>query len=534
LNGDVNAAGAVTVSGSVSAGGSDGVRQITSGADIFVDGTLRTADLGASRQGLTLNAPAGTVYVTGTIDTSGAPGAGQAGGALTIVAHRLVVTGKLLTTGGDGDTAGAAGAINVTVADSAYLSGAIDASGGRATGAGTTDGGHGGNFTIQAGGDVLLAGAAAVRGGGAVSAGTADATGGDAGTITIDSKGTVAFTGTVDGRGGGVTASGGGGTGSANGGAAAVLRVGETTRPQSVGLSVPLLLDGGGGPAVGGDGGAAVLESHGGDLHISGMVDVSGGSSAVKPGAGGSINGNPGPENTAAGVDVGGQLVSNGGSVTMGGSGDGAPGGVIKLLTLATEGLMTIEPAGQIETDGGSSGGAGTAGGGGLMYLFTIHGNASIHGKLLARGGAAPDAGGTGGGGGFVYVFTANAHDRTSGTLIIETDGLVDASGGAGSIGGSARNDGKPHSVALFPVRQDDEFDVEQVAVLINSDGVHGPDRGWIDNRGMVIARGGAANGAGGDVIFHGKQQDGNETPLSGNIDLSGGGAAPAGDFAGE
>jgi hypothetical protein len=121
-----------------------------------------------------------------------------------------------------------------------------------------------------------------------------------------------------------------------------------------------------------------------------------------------------------------------------------------------------------------------------------------------------------------------------SGTLIIETDGVIDASGGDGTIGGSARNDGTAGSVAEFPVRQDDEYDVEQIAVLINSDGVHGSDRGWLDNRGKVIARGGKANGSGGDIAYHGRREDGNETPIPGDIDQAADGTGMAGDFAGE
>jgi hypothetical protein len=152
----------------------------------------------------------------------------------------------------------------------------------------------------------------------------------------------------------------------------------------------------------------------------------------------------------------------------------------------------------------------------------------------LARGGVAPDSGGTGGGGGLVYVFTGDGHtDRMSGQLIIESDGVVDASGGDGTIGGSARNDGTG-GVGLFPSVQTDEYDVEKIAVLINSDGIHGGDLGWIDNRGQILARGGKSNGNGGDVAFHGRQQNGNETPLPGKIDQSGDGSGTKGSFAGE
>src|SRR5262249_44601722 len=162
----------------------------------------------------------------------------------------------------------------------------------------------------------------------------------------------------------------------------------------------------------------------------------------------------------------------------------------------------------------------------------TIDGNATLHGSVSARGGAAPDPGGTGGGGGLIYVFTGAGHDRLSGTVIIETDGTIDASGGAGSTGGSPRNDRRAGAARIFPTRQDAEYAVDNIAVLINSDGVHGGDHGWIDNRGQIIARGGGANGSGGDVAFHGKRQDGNETPLPGNVANQGDGTGMAGDYA--
>lgn len=498
LTADVTASGAISISGSVAAGGSDGVRRIVAGGDIFVSGSMRAADLGGARQGLTLEAPSGTIYVSGSIDTSGADGSGQAGGPLTLSAQRVVVAGKLLTAGGN------------------------------ASGAQAVTGGHGGDLSIQTSGDVVLTGIATLTGGGATTSSASTATGGDAGNFTIDATGVVALTGTFDLRGG--SAKGG----SPIGGAPGALKIGETTRPSAIGMTVPLVLKGGDGQATGGDGGAAKLEAHGGDLRISGQVDVSGGDSATKPGAGGTIDGNPGPDSTTAGIDIAGDVTANGGSITKGGAGDGAAGGTIKLVQLSADGTNTIEAGAQVQADGGGAAGAGTAGGGGLVYLYSIHGAASIHGTLFARGGANNDAGGTGGGGGFVYVFTGDGHDRMSGALIIETDGVIDASGGAGAVGGSARNDGNAGSVGDFPAVQDNEYIVYNIAVLINSDGVHGADHGYIDNRGQIIARGGKANGNGGDVAFHGRRQDGNETPLSGNVDNSADGAGMPGDFAGE
>jgi hypothetical protein len=530
LGADVQASGSVSVAGMVSSSGSDGIRQIVAGGDIFVDGTLRTADLGATRQGLVLQAPNGSVYVSGSIDTSGS-GSGQAGGSLTITAQQVIVLGTLTTAGGGGPSGGSAGAISITTTGGAYFSGQVVAAGGSGSGSGTVSGGNGANLTIQAGGDIVMGGVVTIQGGGAKGSGSGACQAGNAGSATLDASGTVAFTGPFDVSGGAASS---GGSGQSNGGMAGALKVGETKRPMSIGLTVPLVLKGGDGQAVGGNGGTALLEAHGGDLQIGGTVDASGGGSSTQPGAGGSIEGHPGPEGAMANCDVAGQVVANGGSIASGGSGNGALAGTIKLVQLAKTGNMTVETSGQVQADGGNSGGQGTAGAGGLVYVFTIDGSASIHGHLLSRGGTAPDPGGVGGTGGFVYVFTGDGHDFQSGNLTIEADGVVDPSGGDGTTGGGARNDGHAFSVGSFPAVQNNEYDVENLAVLFNSDGVHGADRGWINNLGMVIARGGKSNGSGGDIAYHGMQPDGNTTPLPGNMDLSADGSGTKGDFLGE
>jgi hypothetical protein len=165
LGADVSAAGSIAITGDVASGGSDSVRQIVAAGDIFVDGTLRGADLGGARQGLSLRA-SGTVYVSGNLDTSGAAGGGQAGGSLTIMAHQVIVSGKLTTAGGSGVSGGAAGALTISTTAGAYFGGTIDASGGDGQGAQNVSGGRGGDLSLQAAGDVLFAGSAAFHGGG--------------------------------------------------------------------------------------------------------------------------------------------------------------------------------------------------------------------------------------------------------------------------------------------------------------------------------------------------------------------------------
>ena len=130
-----------------------------------------------------------------------------------------------------------------------------------------------------------------------------------------------------------------------------------------------------------------------------------------------------------------------------------------------------------------------------------MDGDLTVAGAISARGGDAADAGGTGGLGGMIYLFSDNNHnavDVGKGNLLIAETGKLDASGGDGTIGGSARNDGIAGEVAPFPEEQ------EKFAIFLNCDGQHGETRNWMQNSGILIARGGVHGGSGGDIIYHG------------------------------
>jgi hypothetical protein len=533
LAADVSVGGSVRLVGKLMSGGSDAVRTITSGGDIFVEGTLRSADLGGARQGLTLTA-SGTVYVAGAIDSSGAASSGQSGGALTITASRVVVTGKLLSSGGSGSAAGGpAGAITIQVTESMISTGTIESFGGVAEDAGPATGGAAADLAIKAGGDVMLAGAIRIRGGAATSSGGAGATGGAAATLRIDADGAVTLGGTVDARGGLAIAM----SGAAAGGAAGGVLVGDKARPTQLSILVPVTATGGDGDMAGGAGGKITPEPGTGNLSVATVIDVSGGSSLSAPGAGGLVTGGPQAEGTG-GVFVTGAINASGGSIRKGGVGNGGDAGRVDFEIIPTLGPVTIAASGKITVDGGSSGGAGIAGGGGHVWLFSKDADVTLAGKISARGGNAPDDGGTGGLGGMVYFFTDNNHNAlnsTLGNLLVDTTGVIDASGGDGTIGGSARN--HPGGWPTFPEQQ------EEIAIFFNCDGVHGETMNWMENRGHLIARGGVHNGNGGDVVYHGIgpgqrgtpfPPGGNHHPPSGNVDNAADGTGMPGDFAGE
>jgi hypothetical protein len=467
LAADVSITGDAVVNGDVASGGADVVRKIVVSGDLYVHGKLRSADLGAARQALDLQA-GGTIYVSGTVDTSGAAGAGQAGG----------------------------------------------------------------NVTLKAGGGVALAGTVRFGGGAANGSG-----GGGAGaTLTIDADGAVQLGGIIDGRGGAATG------GAVAGGAAGAVHVGESAAPMAIAVVVPVVATGGDGDASAGVGGTVTPEPATGTVTIAGAreIDVSGGSSLAAPGAGGLVTGGPRTDPGSGGLHITGEIIANGGSVRAGGSGNGAEGGRVDFQLVPTDGAVTIDQGATITVEGGASGGAGTAGGGGHVWFFTKDGDANIGGTISVKGGNAPDPGGVGGLGGMIYFFTDNNHDaihNDKGNLHVLTTGLLDASGGMGATGGAGRSDGIPGLVPSFPDNQ------EQIAIFLNCDGAHGNTLNWMVNDGHLIARGGAHNGAGGDIVYHGIPPgvygtggagSGDYPVPPGNVDMAGDGTGPSGDFDGE
>lgn len=562
LGADVTRAGTLRVGGEITSGGLDPVRTITStDGDLIVDGTLRSADLGAARQALVLRAPGGTVFITGTVDTSGEDGLhdGNAGGGLVIEAARVVIGGQLTAAGEQGvlgaaggtggdlrvvasagsiwlghgtlvtaggssmSRGGDAGGIELRATGPLWLAGIIDSFGGDARNVATAEGGRGGPITIVGGSTLDLTSTVRLRGGAATGA-DATATGGAAGILTIDAVGLTRIGGVVDGRGG--IASGGVTGGTVNAGAAGSVRIGDQTRPAAIELTTTAIAArGGDGRGRGGGGGEVELTADG-ELGLVGAIDVGGGGSDQRPGDAGAVRGTAGPH--AGGIRLAGAVRAIGGAATGTGAADGGRGGLARLLVTSTAGDLVITTAGALTLDGGAASGSGRAGAGGDITMRTMDGNASMAGMVDARGGAAPGAGGVGGAGGDLELFTDANFNGVGGNLTIEVAGVIDVSGGPGTIGGSARDDGTG-GVALFPIHQD------LIAVLLNSDGIHGsPVDGGLVNLGRIVARGGAGNGSGGDIMFHGRQPHHFEDPLPGLLILDGDGTGRPGNFVAE
>jgi len=557
---DVTEAGTIGVSGSIQASGSDPVRVITStSGDIVIDGQLRAADLGGATQSLALHAPAGTVYVTGLIDTAGPDGTedGDAAGAIEITARSVVISGHLVAAGETGDAGpgghggalrivgtdgdvlieegsltsaggpsvlqgGDGGALEISAAGQVGLAAAIDTLGGDARGDTQIGGGAGGAIHVVAGADLQLSAPLRLRGGAASALG-AGAAGGAAGALSLDAGGVVRIDAIIDDRGGLASADAAGAA--VTGGAAGSVLIGAQRPPAAIEIRNPMVAIGGAGVAAGGAGGDVALGAAGGDLTLAGLIQVDGGGSLQLPGNAGVLQGTAGPG--GGGIVLAGPISGIGGAAMPGGVADGGTGARLRLEAHTLKGDLQVSTTGALWLDGGAASGAGHGGAGGDITMVTLDGNASMAGQLIARGGAAMD-GGTGGQGGILDLFTDADFDGIGGNLTIEVTGLIDVSGGVGATGGSARNNGAL-GVALFPAHQ------ELIAVLLNSDGVHGgPQDGALVNLGHIVARGGASNGWGGDIMFHGRQPGIDEDPLPGNLSLEGDGDGHDGDYVAE
>lgn len=537
LSADVMAPGSVRV-GHVVATGSDPVRTISAAGDLFITGTLRAADLGAGarRQSLVLSAPAGTVYVSGSIDTSGADGAGQDGGDITIDALRVVITGHLDAAGGTGSGAfgGRGGAVLVTSVETLVITGGVATAGGDDFGGGA--GGPAGSANLHAGSEVGVAGRWLLRGG-AGSGVDGSLGGGQGGTLSIHTDGAVTLGGIIDLRGGHAVKGKGKGMPTAGGGAGGALIIGDADGPVPTAIAIvsPVVATGGQGEQQGGSGGSFRAEAKTGNVTIRGQraVDVSGGSAASTAGAGGMVYVSGTEEESSGNIDIQGELFADGGGVIAPGAANGADssragaGGRIEMPLASLQGAISIAATGILSAVGGRSEGSRVAGDGGEVLLSTDVGDITLAGSILVTGGAAAGPGGTGGLGGRVVLFSdrnGRANRVSSGNVLVAETGLIEASGGAGTMGGHARNDGMEESVAGFPSMGD------QIAVLLDCDNVTGKTMTWLENRGRIVARGGMSDGNGGDVIFHGRMADGTE-PVPGDVDTSAHGRGINGDF---
>jgi hypothetical protein len=483
-------------------------------------GSLPSAPSGATTIAASMLAT--DLAITGDAVVSGKV---QSGGSDAV--RRISVSGDLYVTGTlqSADLGSARQGLDLQVGGSIYVTGTIDSSGAAGSGAAA------GPLTVQTGGNVVFDGKVILRGGDSATQGGAGAK------LVIDANGAVQLGGVIDARGGAATGSGG----TIVAGMAGEIHVGEMAAPTVITLFAPVVASGGGGGASAGKGGTITPEPGAGNVNVAGAmeIDLRGGDSLSAPGAGGLLNGGARTDPGSGGVHVSGEIVASGGSITMGGNGNGADGGRVDMELIPTDGAVTIDAGAKITVRGGDARGAGTAGGGGHVWFWTKDGDETISGTVDTSGGDAPDPGGIGGGGGMIYFFSDNNHNGVQvckGNLWVTSTGRLVSSGGNGSMGGSGRNNGAG-GVPPFPDQQ------EEIAIFLNCDGEHGNTCNWMKNDGQLTAQGGVHDGSGGDVVYHGippgvlgtgGANSGDYPVPPGNVDNAADGSGMPGDFAGE
>jgi hypothetical protein len=356
LSADVSSTGDVTVSGTLQTSGPGSVRSI-SARNITVSGTLKSGPGSGAVQSLAIEA-SGSVYITGTIDASGAPG--QGGGNISIVAATAIVlspSGAILAAGGQGG--GAGGAITMEQASSFLLEGQIDARGGSGP-----SGGHGGSLSVG-----VSMGANQVHlGWGAILArgGDGGAQGGAGGTLDVSSfRGGTSISGAWDASGGASGSKGGpGGTIQAE----ADIGGGDLT------VDASLVSRGGDGQSTGG----SARGGTGGTIQLFAFFDKT-----ISAGSGGSVLLQPA---TVLNLDGG----------SSSGTSDAGGGGTV-FIEIPEEKVIL---AGHMTARGGSANGSGRGGLGGFFYVASDTNQTGTGGDTTLQKGAVIDVSGGGSAGG--------------------------------------------------------------------------------------------------------------------------------------
>jgi hypothetical protein len=442
--------------------------------DLVVSGILQTTDVGVAQQSITLNAPAGTVYITGSVITSSADGnpTGDAGGNVTINAARIVVTGTIdthgeangaapgtggnggnvtlaastgaiyvmgsvnpllptiNTAGGTGTTGGAGGNILLGAGNKLYVFGNLTADGGAATDSvGTPSGGNGGAVTLNGKNGVDVLSAVSLHGGDSIGGG-AGADGGIGNDFSINSAAPVRIYGSVITRGGTATATGGAPAGGAGGNVLfgivpGTLITGTPLESLELGSGTWSTSGGSGADSAGNAKGMAFLTDNG-TITVGSILNALGGSAT-----------GPATSNTKGG---------DGGSISMQGDGSASsatnhPLRVLSVVDTTPPGGVATSTTVAMTTTGGAGTGTGAGGLGGGISL-QCGGDLSSAIVMTTTGGAASGTGAGGQAGAISLTVSSKVGASGNATLSGVFSSIGGASaGGAGGGGGSVSVD---------------------------------------------------------------------------------------------
>jgi hypothetical protein len=419
----------------------------TNNGDVVILGSLiAERGAGATTNSITISAPAGTIYVLGSIRASGTAGApdNPNGGSVTLTAARIVLTGSI-DTSGELEAAAAGGnggavLLDTTAAGGSFISftsGSIASSGGN----GTAAGGNGGAVTLQAGNQLSVF-APITANGGAANDVIPSPPGGNGGAVTLRGNGGADIVAALSMTGGASTGAANGAIGGTGGaftvGTAAAYRLYGSVTTTGGSASANAL---GAGALTGGNGGAinlgtvgtplASLELGRGDYTVSGGQGIGGGGNAGTFDIN-SIDGD---------IAVGSSMIARGGDAFAPGVANGGTGGTISIKTdasaagnLTNHALSIPSLASLLDASGGTP--VGGTGGAGNTVTLQCGGDLTCGARIFTSGGMDPTAG-TGGTAGAVALLIDAANTVPSGDLVVP--GQISAEGGA-PTGGTAGN----------------------------------------------------------------------------------------------
>jgi hypothetical protein len=456
----------------------------TNTGDVVILGSLiAQQSAGPTMNGITINAPAGTIYVFGAIQASGTAGVpdNPNGGAVTLNALRIVVTGSIVTSG-ETESVGAGGSggavmLNTTAAGGSsifFTGGSIVTSGG----SGTSSGGQGGAVTLQAADKLAVYAPITTSGGTANDVGTSPP-GGPGGAVTLNGNGGVDVVATIlttggsstgnlngalGGAGGAFTANspapyriygailttGGSatataaGAGAVTGGSGGAINIGTGgTRVSSLEMGMGTYSTRGGlGGGGGGTGGAFTVDSTDGDIAVQASLIARGGDAAGPGNANGGNAGTISIRTDATAGNLANHVLSIPSFATLLDSSGGLPiggtGGAGQAVTLQSGGDLTF--GGRIVTSGGSDGISSVGGAAGPVALLlnaastTPSGDLNVSGSITAEGGIPTSA--AGGAGSTIDIKTVKAGSLGSVTCsaTLSTVGGGNGGGNAGII----------------------------------------------------------------------------------------------------
>jgi len=376
------AVGSIELTGILTTAAVATVTVTSSNGDIVVDGSLQSAAVGAAQTNIVLQAPNGTVYISGTIRTAGADGLsnGQPGGNETIAAARVVITGSIDAHGVANTAGGGGNGGTVAVSSSSgpiYLTaGSVVTSGGAAGGA-TVQGGAGGSAQLNSGAAVFVFAPITTDGG---AAGATTPTGGAGGSVVIQGAGEIDIVATLSMQGGAAAAT----NTDAVGGAGGSLSV---DGPAICKLYGSVLAAGGTASAAASPPGVALTGGAGGSIKMgqavtldsvelgSGNFNQSGGAGGLNSGVGGGPGGTVALQSFHGDVTIASSISVAGGAATGAGNASGGAAGSILIQTDATPGALSNHvlsiPSLEwlLDASGGAALGTGVGGQGGPVTL---------------------------------------------------------------------------------------------------------------------------------------------------------------------